>query len=78
MEHGWFRLHKRLTARMKTEVGKEEINGLDQNGEWRVQTPRRLVISVGSHVLLIIWERNLHGRYNPYGKSSSVGAFGHS
>jgi hypothetical protein len=31
------------------------------------------VISVGSHVLLSIWERNLHGGYNPYGKSISVG-----
>jgi hypothetical protein len=47
------------------------------NGEWRVQTPRRLVISVGSHVLLSIWERNLHGGYNPYGKSISVGPLSH-
>ena len=31
------------------------------------------LISVGSHVLLIIWERNLHGGYNPYGKPISVG-----
>jgi hypothetical protein len=29
-------------AKIKTEVGRQEINGLDQNGEWRVQTSRHL------------------------------------
>jgi hypothetical protein len=36
-----------------------------------------LVISAGCYVVLNIWKRNLHERWNPYGKSISVGAFGH-
>jgi hypothetical protein len=48
---------------------------ITENGGFK---PRgNLVISVGSYVVLNIWKRNLHGRYNPYGKSFSVGAFGH-
>ena len=35
------------------------------------------MISAGCYVVLNIWKQNLHGRYNPYCKSFSVGAFGH-
>jgi hypothetical protein len=47
------------------------------NGECRVRNSKAFLTSVGSYVSAYIWERNLHGGYNPYGKSISVGAFGH-
>ena len=45
--------------------------------EVRFEIRGNFSLSVGGYVSAYIWERNLHGGHNPYGKSISVGAFGH-
>jgi hypothetical protein len=46
-------------------------------GEVRFEIRGHFSLSVGSYVSAYIWERNLHGGHNPYGKSISVGPFGY-